>query len=86
MLTETPIKLSNRELDDMIKVTVQHTLTHIGIRHDDPIEMQKDFQHLRDWRKSTEEVKRKGMLTMVGVFITSMVAVIVLGIKEYFKG
>lgn len=80
------IELTDNELREMIRVTVHDTLTHIGVQHSEPLEMQKDFQHLRDWRESTEGVKRKGMMTLVAIFVTSAVAIFVLGIKEYFNG
>jgi hypothetical protein len=70
------------DLRKLLRETVAETLTSIGISTTDPIEMQKDFQHLREWRVSMENVQRKGILTAVGVVSTGLLAALWLGIKE----
>jgi hypothetical protein len=55
------------ELENIIASTVKKTLLELGLDTTDPIEIQKDFAHLRGWREGTEEIKRKGFLTVVGV-------------------
>lgn len=47
------------------------------------IAMQADFRHLRTWRESTDAVKRRALLTAVGVLITGFVgyALVVFGFK-----
>ncbi len=42
----------------------------LGINASDPIEMQKDFQHLRNWRVSCETVRDQGIKTAIGVLVT----------------
>lgn len=65
------ITMTEEELKKVITDTVKDTLTNIGCQTDDPIEMQKDFAHLRDWRKSTEAVKKKGLLAAIGFIVVS---------------
>ena len=71
------------EAKQLIVATVEETLTKIGIDHEDPIEMQKDFQHLREWREAATAMKKKGMITAVGVIVTGVLAAIWLAIREY---
>ncbi|MBI2718150.1 MAG: hypothetical protein HYX36_05225 [Rhizobiales bacterium] len=40
------------------------------------IEMQKDFQSLREWRRSMESVRRHSLLTAVGVIVVGVLAII----------
>jgi len=44
-------------------------------------EMQADFLHLRNWRKSTEAVKRKALLTAVGVIVTGAIGYLLVAFK-----
>lgn len=58
------------ELEEVISKTVMKTLLNLGLDVSDPIEMQKDFAHLRAWREATLDVKKKGALTLLGLIIT----------------
>jgi hypothetical protein len=65
--------MSENELQAVAKAAVRETFLALGVDISDPeavIDMQADFQHLRAWRESTEAVKRKALLTAVGVVIT----------------
>ena len=66
------ITMTEEEFKKVITSTVKETLTNLGCQTDDPIQMQKDFAHLRDWRQSTEAVKKKGILTAVGFIIAAI--------------
>ena len=55
---------------------VQKTLLTIGIDTIDAnsiIQLQADFRHLRVWRESTEAVKKKALLTAIGVLVTGAI-------------
>ncbi len=73
---EKTITLTESELKALMASTVLDTLTRIGIESSDPLEMQKDFIHLRDWRRSTEAVKKKGLLAAVGFIVVSVLGLI----------
>lgn len=79
------VALDQQQLDKLVSSSVKATLLSLGIAHNDPIEMQKDFQHLRDWRESMEQVKQKGMLTAVGILVTGALAAIWLGLKGFLN-
>lgn len=68
--------MTEDEIKKIVSVTVSETLLKMGVNTDDPIEAQKDFQHLRSWRQSTEAVKRQSMLAAIGVVTAGMLALI----------
>lgn len=73
--------MTEAEIRKIVAETVEQTLTRIGIEADDPFETQKDFQHLRSWRTSTETVKRQGLLTAVGIITAGVIGIIWMAIK-----
>lgn len=50
----------------MVPEAVRQTLLQMGIDTSDPLAMQRDFQHLRQWRESGEDMRRKGALVVMG--------------------
>ena len=70
------IRLSDAELKAIVTDTVHQTFVTLGVDAKSPIEMQKDFQHLRDWRQTTDAVKRKGILTLAGLIVAGLAALV----------
>jgi serine protease inhibitor len=64
------------------KATVSETLRGLGIDADNPLETQKDFQSLHDWRVSIEKIRHKAILSAVGVVVVGALAALWLGIKS----
>jgi hypothetical protein len=70
--------------EDRLEATAERAATkaidnlfeRLGVDTRDPFAMQKDFAHLRAWRESTEQIKRKGFLTMTGVLVTGGLAIL----------
>lgn len=77
--------VDHAEVRQIIQETVATTLTQLGIDHENPIEMQKDFQYLHDLRRTSESLKSKGLLALVGVLVSGLLAATWLGIKEALK-
>jgi hypothetical protein len=75
------VYLTENEIRGVIAETVQETLTKIGVDPDDPHEMQKDFHHLREWRKASNEIRNKSILAVVGVLIVGVLGATWLGFK-----
>lgn len=73
--------MTEAEIRKIVAETVKETLTRMGIEADDPFEVQKDMQHLRGWRTSTETVKRQGLLTAVGILTAGVIGLIWMAIK-----
>lgn len=68
--------MTREEADAIADAAVKRTFLTLGMDITDPeaiIKVQADFQHLRLWRESTEAVKRKALLTAVGVIITGAI-------------
>lgn len=77
-------ELTRAEAQVLIRDTVKETLLMLGVSVDDPIQVQKDFQHLRDWRETTEAVKKKALLTVMGVLVTGIAGLVVVWVKSIF--
>jgi len=71
------------ELERIVAESVRQTLIQLGISTLDPLEMQKDMQHLREWRKSMENVKSKAMITTLTIFLSGVLAALWLGFKAF---
>lgn len=79
-----PYVMDHEDLTNFIKATVKETLIQIGvnINHpDDIIEVQRDFQFLRNWRESAQSIRGKAVVAMVGGFVLGIGAIFVMGIK-----
>jgi len=73
------------ELRNIVSEGVEQAFTRLGIEADSPIEMQKDFQHLREWRESIELVKQRSLIAALGVVLAGVGTVLWLGIKTYLQ-
>lgn len=69
---------------EAVAEAVPETLLTMGIDPDQPLEMQKDFVYLRDWRLTSEAIKKKGILAAVGLMVTGGLGAMYLGLKHYF--
>lgn len=72
----------NDEVRKIVRQTVAETLVRLGLDHDDPIEMQRDMQHVRRWRMATESLRQKGFLTAMGISITGAAGLLWLGFQQ----
>ena len=73
--------LTRDEVDIVVKATVRETLTSMGIDAADPIEMQRDFQALRDWRRASNAIRTKGLMTLVAILTAGIIGAIWVGIR-----
>ena len=78
------VAMSHSELNSVVAEAVKQTLMQLGVDTSDPFAMQRDFQHLRQWRESGEDLKRKGTVALLGIFFSGLVSLILLGLKEWF--
>ena len=76
------MQMTANEVSKIVKETVAETLKGLGVDTSDPLAMQRDFAHVRSWRESTEAIKHKGMLTVLGILITGAGGLIWLAIKS----
>ena len=74
--------LDHDDISKIVEETVDKVLERLGIDTSNPIAMQRDFSHVRAWRESTEVIKRKGFLAIVGVIVTGIAGALWLGIRD----
>lgn len=73
------------EVKDAAAEGVTEALERLGINPDDPTEVQRDMAFVRDWRTTTDGVKRKSLLAAVGFVVVATLGALWLGIKELFS-
>lgn len=77
-------RLHNNEADEVVLRTISTILTSFGIEEEDRIELRRDFEHLRRWRKASEQIERAGWKAIVTVLVTGICGLIWLGIQTKF--
>lgn len=73
--------LSSDDIQAIAKAAVRETLLTIGVDtsdSDEILKLQADFRHLRDWRESVDAVKKKALLTAVGIVVTGAIGYLLL--------
>jgi len=78
------VAMSHSELNSVVAEAVKQTLMQLGVDTSDPLAMQRDFQHLRQWRESGEDLKRKGTVALLGIFLSGFCTLVLLGLREWF--
>lgn len=68
--------MTETELKKIVAEAVAETLLKLGIDASDPIELQKDMQHLREWRESVATVKRQSLITAIGILTVGILGLI----------
>lgn len=72
---------AEKAAEEASRKVIQETLLALGINKDQPLELQKDMSFLRDWRTASDEVKKKSIMTIVGILITGALGILWLGLK-----
>ena len=79
------ITLTKGELKEIVSESVHETFTLLGLDHENPLEMQRDFQYLREWRIASEKIKSQGLMVIIAVIITGLCGALWLGFKQMFN-
>lgn len=78
---------SRTELEEIATLAAEKAVTQVflklGVDVSEPIEMQKDFNHLRSWRKSSEAIHAKIVLTAIGVFVVGLIGAAWLALRGH---
>jgi type I site-specific restriction-modification system R (restriction) subunit len=67
--------------DDVVMRAVATILTSFGVEEDDRVELRKDFEHMRRWRKSMEQAQSLTFRIVVTTLVTGFLGAVWLGIK-----
>lgn len=74
-------RIHNENVDNETLRTISTILTSFGIEEEDRIEMRADFQHLRRWRKASEQAQSYTFKAILTIIVTGVAGIIWLGIK-----
>ena len=77
-MTEGEVK---RIAAEAARAAVEETFLRFGLSIDEPLEVQRDFQHLRSWRSSVDTVKKQGLITAVGILTAGLIGLIWMAIR-----
>ena len=66
--------------------TVTQTLTSLGVDTTNPMEVQKDMQHLRQHREGWETSKARGWMALIGVAVVGAVSLLWNGFIHLISG
>lgn len=69
-------------IQEVVRTAVQETLITMGMDAKDRLGLQRDMAFLRELRDTSEKVKSRGLLVLVGILVTALCTAIWLGIKS----
>jgi hypothetical protein len=73
------------QMCEVVQTTVEETLVRLGMDTADPMAIQQDMHFLREFRASSESIKAKGVMALVGILVTATAAAAWIGIKQAFS-
>ena len=74
-------RLHYSDIDAIVLRAMTIILTSFGIEEEDRRELRADFEHLRRWRKSVEQVQSYTFKAVITVIVTGFVGAVWLGVK-----
>lgn len=77
------------EQRQLVEAAVEQTMLKLGVDISNPeeiIQLQQDFQHLRKWRKTVNQIESKSILTIIGIFVTGVASAVWLGFQKLVTG
>lgn len=77
------LKMTDAEIKKIVSETVNETLLKLGIDVADPLALQADMQHLRNWRQSVNTVKRQSIITAVAFITTGILGLIYMAFAKH---
>lgn len=70
------------EVKDVVREAVQETLLTLGVDAGSPLTVQQDMHFIRELRVASEQIKGRGMVVLVGLVVTALVAALWVGIRS----
>ena len=71
--------------EDVVLKAIATILTSFGIEEDDRVELRRDFEHLRRWRKSVEQAQSYTFKAVITIIVSGFVGAVWLGFKAALK-
>ena len=77
--------LASSTTRDLIQGTVRETLLQLGLDPKQPLEAQKDLAALRSWRLASGEIQKRGVLTAIGIMVSGILALLIVGFRTWLQ-
>jgi hypothetical protein len=77
--------VTREQAQEIAESAVKNAFRDLGIHIEDVFEMRKDFAFLHEWRLTCEQVRGRGVVSLVTLSITGLVALLVLGVKGWVR-
>tara|TARA_R110002153_G_scaffold104852_1_gene242989 strand:- start:3242 stop:3538 length:297 start_codon:yes stop_codon:yes gene_type:complete len=68
-------------VEEAVRIAVTTTLITLGMDASNPLALQQDMAFIRELRDTSEKIKSRGLLVLIGIMITGLAATIWLGMK-----
>lgn len=75
--------MTEAQVEQAVERAIMKAFRDIGFREGDTFEVRKDLMFLREWRQTCEQVRTKGTFTVIGLVVTGLVALLVIGFKGW---
>ncbi len=76
------VHLTEEQLKQLLSEAVTEAFLKLGVDATDPLEMQKDFLHLREWREATDALQKRGLMVILATLVAGGMAALWLGFKD----
>lgn len=68
-------------VEEAVRIAVTTTLITLGMDASNPLGLQQDMAFIRELRDTSEKIKSRGILVLVGIMLTGLAATVWLGMK-----
>lgn len=80
-----PVVMSIEQVRELTSDVVRQTFQGLGLDISNPLEVQRDFAMLRDFRLAMVNFRRKGIMVMAGLLAAALLAALFAGVKEQLR-
>lgn len=74
-------KAAKAAVEQAAEEAVRRTLLTLGMSTAEPLELQKDMQHLREWRMAMGAAKRHGLFAIITILVSGLAGAVWLMVK-----
>lgn len=74
--------LSREQLRELMHDACVDAMSTLGIDARNPLDFQRDMQFVRELRLTSEKIRSKALLTVVGVLVAALLGALWLGIRS----
>ena len=75
--------MTDAEVESLVERAIVKAFRDLGFDAQDPFEIRRDLNFLREWRVTCEDVRHKGTFTLITLAITGIIGLLVLGFRGW---